>query len=156
MSKLRIGFLVPSYPPQSASHMPAVMQALADAGVAVDLVPPSKRVVDLSSVRVEHAVNGTPPVQRDLLPRDGRPVAEPDQQLAQQQVTTASRRLLIALGVLPGYRGVWRSMHFSGRIPIETAWRVWPGWTERALTREVPSVESATPAASAQPSERLH
>ena len=63
---------------------------------------------------------------------------------------------LIALGVLPGYRGVWRSMHFSGRIPIETAWRVWPGWTERALTREVPSVESATPAASAQPSERLH
>lgn len=41
--------------------------------------------------------------------------------------------LLIALGVLPGYRGVWRSMHLGGRVPETTATRVWPGWTERTL-----------------------
>ena len=41
----------------------------------------------------------------------------------------------IALGVLPGYRGVWRSMHLGGRVPEEIARRVWPGWTERALDR---------------------
>jgi cytochrome b subunit of formate dehydrogenase len=45
--------------------------------------------------------------------------------------------ILIASGILPGYRGVWRSMH-GGRLKIETARRIWPGWTERqvgAVTR---------------------
>lgn len=42
--------------------------------------------------------------------------------------------VLIALGVLPGYRGVWRSMHLGGRVHQATAGRVWPGWTERAIT----------------------
>jgi formate dehydrogenase subunit gamma len=37
---------------------------------------------------------------------------------------------LIASGVLPGYRGVWRSMHLGGRVREETARRLWPGWTE--------------------------
>jgi cytochrome b subunit of formate dehydrogenase len=41
--------------------------------------------------------------------------------------------VLIALGVLPGYRGVWRSMHLGGRVAETTAKRVWPGWTERTL-----------------------
>jgi cytochrome b subunit of formate dehydrogenase len=41
--------------------------------------------------------------------------------------------VLVALGVLPGYRGVWRSMHLGGAVPEETARRVWPGWTDRAL-----------------------
>jgi cytochrome b subunit of formate dehydrogenase len=40
--------------------------------------------------------------------------------------------LLIAFGVLPGYRGVWRSMHLGGRISEDTARRIWPGWTERS------------------------
>jgi len=40
--------------------------------------------------------------------------------------------VLVAIGVLPGYRGVWRSMHLGGRVADETAHRVWPGWTERA------------------------
>ena len=39
--------------------------------------------------------------------------------------------VLIAAGVLPGYRGVWRAMHLGGRVPEETAHRIWPGWTER-------------------------
>jgi cytochrome b subunit of formate dehydrogenase len=43
--------------------------------------------------------------------------------------------VLIALGLLPGYRGVWRSMHLGGRLPEVTARRVWPGWTERRLDR---------------------
>lgn len=47
--------------------------------------------------------------------------------------------LLVAVGVLPGYRGVWRSMHLGGRVPEETARRVWPGWAERTLpARERP------------------
>lgn len=42
--------------------------------------------------------------------------------------------VLVAIGVLPGYRGVWHSMHLGGRVPEETARRVWPGWTERSLS----------------------
>ena len=42
--------------------------------------------------------------------------------------------VLIALGVLPGYDGVWRAMHLGGKVPIETAHRIWPAWTERALS----------------------
>jgi formate dehydrogenase subunit gamma len=43
--------------------------------------------------------------------------------------------LLVAFGVLPGYRGVWRSMHLGGRVPEKTARRIWPAWTERSLER---------------------
>jgi cytochrome b subunit of formate dehydrogenase len=39
--------------------------------------------------------------------------------------------VLIASGVLPGYRGVWRSMHLGGRLDATVARRLWPGWTER-------------------------
>ena len=52
--KLRIGFLVPSYSPQSTSHMPTVMRALSDAGVVVDVIHPVKQMLELSGVRVEH------------------------------------------------------------------------------------------------------
>jgi formate dehydrogenase subunit gamma len=41
--------------------------------------------------------------------------------------------IVIALGILPGYRGVWRSMHLGGRLPLATARRIWPGWTERTI-----------------------
>ena len=54
MRKLRIGFLVPSYSPQSTSHMPTVMRALSDAGVVVDVIHPVKQMLELSGVRVEH------------------------------------------------------------------------------------------------------
>ena len=40
--------------------------------------------------------------------------------------------VLIAAGLLPGYRGVWRSMHLGGKVPLATARRVWPGWSERS------------------------
>lgn len=41
--------------------------------------------------------------------------------------------IVIAAGVLPGYRGAWRSMHLGGRLRLDTARRLWPGWTERAV-----------------------
>ena len=39
--------------------------------------------------------------------------------------------ILIASGVLPGYRGVWRSMHLGGRLDMSVARRIWPGWLDR-------------------------
>ena len=40
--------------------------------------------------------------------------------------------VLIAAGVLPGYRGVARSMHVDGRLRAATARRLWPGWSDLA------------------------
>ncbi|HEX7094828.1 MAG TPA: cytochrome b/b6 domain-containing protein [Acidimicrobiales bacterium] len=34
--------------------------------------------------------------------------------------------VLLAIGILPGYRGVWRAMHLGGRVPIATIRRLWP------------------------------
>jgi formate dehydrogenase subunit gamma len=34
--------------------------------------------------------------------------------------------VIIAIGILPGYRGVWRAMHLGGRTPGKTIRRVWP------------------------------
>ena len=39
--------------------------------------------------------------------------------------------ILIAAGILPGYRGAWRSMHLGGRQRAGVARRLWPGWLER-------------------------
>lgn len=39
--------------------------------------------------------------------------------------------IIIAAGVLPGYRGVWRAMHLGGRLRRQDAARVWPGWLAR-------------------------
>jgi cytochrome b subunit of formate dehydrogenase len=37
--------------------------------------------------------------------------------------------LLLASGLLPGYRGIWRAMHLGGRVPAATARRLWPLWS---------------------------
>ena len=39
--------------------------------------------------------------------------------------------IAIASGILPGYHGVWRSMHLGGRLDVAVARRVWPGWLDR-------------------------
>lgn len=39
--------------------------------------------------------------------------------------------IIVAAGVLPGYRGVWHSMHLGGRLPAHVADRLWPAWLER-------------------------
>jgi formate dehydrogenase subunit gamma len=43
--------------------------------------------------------------------------------------------IVVASGVLPGYRGVWRAMHGRGRVPETTAHRLWPTWFERRARR---------------------
>lgn len=45
--------------------------------------------------------------------------------------------IVVALGILPGYHGVWRSMHIGGRLRLDTARRLWPGWTARQRERAV-------------------
>ncbi|GAB2487597.1 hypothetical protein GCM10027063_31480 [Promicromonospora xylanilytica] len=39
--------------------------------------------------------------------------------------------VIIASGILPGYRGVWRAMHLGGHLRRADAARVWPTWTNR-------------------------
>jgi len=39
--------------------------------------------------------------------------------------------ILIASGILPGYRGVWRSMHLGGKLDRSVAQRLWPAWLSR-------------------------
>lgn len=51
--------------------------------------------------------------------------------------------ILIASGVLPGYRGVQRSMHLGGRLPVEVARRVWPGWLEAHQAKQDRSADEA-------------
>ncbi|MBO3749545.1 cytochrome b/b6 domain-containing protein [Streptosporangiaceae bacterium NEAU-GS5] len=38
--------------------------------------------------------------------------------------------IIVASGVLPGYRGVWRSIHLGGRLPRAVARRLWPAWLD--------------------------
>jgi formate dehydrogenase subunit gamma len=38
--------------------------------------------------------------------------------------------VLIAIGILPGYRGAWHGMHLGGRVPRRTAERLWPASVE--------------------------
>ena len=53
--------------------------------------------------------------------------------------------VLIAIGVLPGYRGAWRAVHRGGRVPLATARRLWPGWTARELQRRVDPARTPAP-----------
>jgi len=53
--------------------------------------------------------------------------------------------VLVAIGVLPGYRGVWHAMHLGGRVPEETARRVWPGWAEREIDGSPSDTQAHTP-----------
>jgi ribosomal protein S6--L-glutamate ligase len=55
MSALRIGFLYKrAYKAGFVSVFPKAMQALTDAGVVVDIIACNDRLIDLSTVRVEH------------------------------------------------------------------------------------------------------
>jgi formate dehydrogenase subunit gamma len=46
--------------------------------------------------------------------------------------------ILVAAGLLPGYRGVWRSMHLGGHLDVRVARRLWPAWVERQEQRADP------------------
>ena len=54
MKPLRVGFLLPRYSRESKSQMPQVMRRLSDRGVLVDIIHPANRIVELSTLRVEH------------------------------------------------------------------------------------------------------
>lgn len=41
--------------------------------------------------------------------------------------------IVVAAGLFPGYRGVWRSIHWRGDLPTRVAQRLWPVWTEKEL-----------------------
>jgi cytochrome b subunit of formate dehydrogenase len=43
--------------------------------------------------------------------------------------------IVVAAGVLPGYRGAWRAMHLGGRLRARVAERLWPAWLERERQR---------------------
>lgn len=50
--------------------------------------------------------------------------------------------VLLALGILPGYRGAWRAMHLQGRVPERTVRRLWPATLEEpdaAAEEETPT-----------------
>lgn len=44
--------------------------------------------------------------------------------------------LLVATGMLPSYRGVWRAMHRGGTVPGDLARKLWPRWAEEAERAE--------------------
>ena len=50
-------------------------------------------------------------------------------------VVIVAGHIVLALGVLPGYRGVWRAMHWRGRLEARVARRLWPAWFERRRNR---------------------
>lgn len=44
--------------------------------------------------------------------------------------------ILVASGLFPGYRGVWRSIHWKGDLDRSVAQRLWPAWTEKELSED--------------------
>jgi cytochrome b subunit of formate dehydrogenase len=46
--------------------------------------------------------------------------------------------IVVAAGILPGYRGGWRAMHLGGRLRAPVAERLWPAWLERERGRAAP------------------
>jgi formate dehydrogenase subunit gamma len=54
--------------------------------------------------------------------------------------------IVVASGILPGYRGAWRSMHLGGRLRLATARRLWPAWTERTIAAGPADRPSVRPA----------
>jgi formate dehydrogenase subunit gamma len=55
--------------------------------------------------------------------------------------------VVLALGLLPGYRGVWHSMHLGGRVPVATARRLWPGTVDAQPDADRPTGTQAGAAA---------
>jgi cytochrome b subunit of formate dehydrogenase len=53
--------------------------------------------------------------------------------------------VLVAAGILPGYRGVWRSMHLGGHLDRDVARRLWPGWLERSERAGAPPEQPVAP-----------
>lgn len=117
MSALRIGFLVPSYAEPSESHFPVVMRMLADDGVKVDVVGGKRRLLDLSSVRVEHdlyvlkKIDGLAWSVAGALHVQGATIVNP------YPVTAALRDKIVAFRVLQA-AGVATPATYTGSHPM--------------------------------------
>ena len=100
MRRLRIGFLSRSFGVESTSRMPMVMRALADAGVIVEIVSAKGRIIDLSTVRVEHdlyvlkQIDGIPLSIAGMLHAQGATIVNP------YPVTMALRDKIVACRIL--------------------------------------------------------
>src|SRR2546426_6608190 len=101
MRRLRIGFLFRR--PYGAGHVsifPKTLQALADAGVVVDVIAGNGRVIDLSTVQVEHdlyvlkQISGIPMSLAGALHAQGAAIVNP------YPVTVALRDKVIAARIL--------------------------------------------------------
>jgi cytochrome b subunit of formate dehydrogenase len=58
--------------------------------------------------------------------------------------------LLVTLGILPGYRGVWRAMHWRGRVAESTARRLWPATVAAPPDRRRPDGPGGDTSATAE------
>ncbi len=101
MRRLRIGFLFRrAYGAGHVSIFPKTLQALADAGVVVDVIAGNGRVIDLSTVRVEHdlyvlkQISGIPMSLAGALHAQGAAIVNP------YPVTVALRDKVIAARIL--------------------------------------------------------
>jgi formate dehydrogenase subunit gamma len=56
-------------------------------------------------------------------------------------VVLAVAHVLVAVGLLPGYRGAWRAMHLRGRVPAATVRRLWPASLQHATDRPARRVD---------------
>src|SRR2546426_6550982 len=101
MRALRIGFLFRRpYRAGFVSIFPKAMQALAEAGVVVDVIACNERLIDLSTVRVEHdlyvlkQISGIPMSLAGALHAQGAAILNP------YPVTVALRDKVIAARIL--------------------------------------------------------
>ncbi|MGH9209542.1 MAG: cytochrome b/b6 domain-containing protein [Acidimicrobiales bacterium] len=56
--------------------------------------------------------------------------------------------ILVAAGILPGYRGAWRGMHLRGRVRDETVRRLWPATLDEPAPEDgghLPPSEAGSP-----------
>ncbi len=53
--------------------------------------------------------------------------------------------LVIVLGALPGYGGVWRAAHLGDTVERDAAHRLWHGWAERADAEDCETEGSEAP-----------
>jgi formate dehydrogenase subunit gamma len=63
-------------------------------------------------------------------------------------VVLVAGHVAVAVGILPGYRGVWRSMHLRGRVPRETVRRLGPATAGAEPQAAEPEAVGLGPAAS--------
>ena len=105
MKRLRIGFLLPRYSPESRSNMPRVMRALSEWGVIVEVIHPADRVIDMSTVRVEHDLyvlkktNGLALSLAGALHAQGAAIVNPYPVMMALRDKIISSRILQAVGV---------------------------------------------------------